>query len=305
MANYQQAQPFSFTGMPSTYTGGFNANPSTYTGGFTPYQRLVTPQPALPVGGTTSATTGGGGGDGYANSPEGRAEREARMDKLRAELGEEGYAKRNDWIGKVLPAVLPLGWLPEAANKVQTFFKEQQLKDIYAKEAEKNEADRLKAESDNLLSMIKDTNEGTPYTPPQGDPAQRAQAEANAADAAAAAASAAAAAQAATQGDTSNYNNEGGRSGRGDGPNGPAGRGDPGGDRGGWGRGGGYAQGGHVSMMHLQGPNPAGPDDGYAALKDGEYVINNKAVNKYGIELMNAINSGKISKGKLRGLLEM
>jgi hypothetical protein len=58
-------------------------------------------------------------------------------------------------------------------------------------------------------------------------------------------------------------------------------------------------------MQHLLGPNPDGPDDGYAALKDGEYVINDKAVKKYGIELMNLINSGKISKGKLRGLLEM
>ena len=67
----------------------------------------------------------------------------------------------------------------------------------------------------------------------------------------------------------------------------------------------GFAQGGHVSMQRLQGPNPEGPDDGYAALKDGEYVINDKAVKKYGIELMNLINSGKISKGKLRGLLEM
>jgi hypothetical protein len=66
-----------------------------------------------------------------------------------------------------------------------------------------------------------------------------------------------------------------------------------------------YAKGGHVSMQHLGGPDPEGPDDGYAALKDGEYVINDKAVKKYGIELMNAINSGKISKGKLRGLLEM
>jgi hypothetical protein len=74
------------------------------------------------------------------------------------------------------------------------------------------------------------------------------------------------------------------------------------------GRGGGgahLAKGGYVSMQHLGGPDPAGPDDGYAALKDGEYVINDKAVKKYGIELMNAINSGKISKGKLRGLLEM
>jgi hypothetical protein len=48
-----------------------------------------------------------------------------------------------------------------------------------------------------------------------------------------------------------------------------------------------------------------GPDDGYATLKSGEFVINNKAVAKYGIDLMNAINSGKINKGKLRGLLEM
>jgi hypothetical protein len=55
----------------------------------------------------------------------------------------------------------------------------------------------------------------------------------------------------------------------------------------------------------LQGPDPAGPDDGYGALKMGEYVINDKAVKKYGIELMDAINSGKISKGKLLGLLEM
>ena len=67
----------------------------------------------------------------------------------------------------------------------------------------------------------------------------------------------------------------------------------------------GYAQGGYVSMQHLLGPDPEGPDDGYAALKDGEFVINDKAVKKYGIELMQAINSGKISKGKLRGLLEM
>jgi len=66
-----------------------------------------------------------------------------------------------------------------------------------------------------------------------------------------------------------------------------------------------YAKGGYVSMQHLNGPDPMGPDDGYAALKDGEFVINDKAVKKYGIELMNAINSGKIKKGKLLGLLEM
>jgi hypothetical protein len=119
-------------------------------------------------------------------------------------------------------------------------------------------------------------------------------------------ASAAAAAQAAAQ----NYSNEGrnygggGRSGDGGGVATGGNNGDAsgGGDRG---TRGGFAQGGHVSMQHLGGPDPEGPDDGYAALKDGEFVINDKAVKKYGIELMNAINSGKISKGKLRGLLEM
>ena len=82
-----------------------------------------------------------------------------------------------------------------------------------------------------------------------------------------------------------------------------AGRGEPG-NRGEWGRGGGYAKGGQVTMDRLQGPNPMGPDDGYGGLDDGEFVINAKSVGKYGIELMNAINAGKISKGKLRGLLE-
>ena len=81
---------------------------------------------------------------------------------------------------------------------------------------------------------------------------------------------------------------------------------------GGWGSrdagggvGGGWYKGGKVTMDRLQGPNPMGPDDGYGGLKDGEYVINANSVGKYGIELMNAINSGKIKKGKLLGLLEM
>ena len=65
-----------------------------------------------------------------------------------------------------------------------------------------------------------------------------------------------------------------------------------------------FNKGGQVTMDRLQGPNPMGPDDGYGGLDDGEFVINAKSVGKYGIELMNAINAGKISKGKLRGLLE-
>jgi len=91
--------------------------------------------------------------------------------------------------------------------------------------------------------------------------------------------------------------------GGGDGGGDTAGRGEPG-NRGEWGRGGGYAKGGQVTMDRLQGPNPMGPDDGYGGLDSGEFVINAKSVGKYGIELMNAINAGKISKGKLRGLLE-
>ena len=108
------------------------------------------------------------------------------------------------------------------------------------------------------------------------------------------------------------YSNEGYSRGGGGGGYGGSYGGDNSGDNRGWGSrdaggdsGGGYAKGGAVSMNRLQGPNPAGPDDGYGALKSGEFVINDKAVKKYGIELMNAINSGKISKGKLRGLLEM
>jgi hypothetical protein len=72
----------------------------------------------------------------------------------------------------------------------------------------------------------------------------------------------------------------------------------------GGGFGGVYSRGGYVNKKHLKGPNPMGPDDGYGALRDGEFVMNPKSVGKYGIELMNAINAGKISKGKLRGLLE-
>lgn len=86
-----------------------------------------------------------------------------------------------------------------------------------------------------------------------------------------------------------------------------------GGESGGWGSrdaggdsgGGGDYKGGYIKASMLYGPDPAGPDEGYRALKSGEYVINDKSVKKYGIDLMNAINSGKISKGKLRGLLEM
>jgi hypothetical protein len=63
-------------------------------------------------------------------------------------------------------------------------------------------------------------------------------------------------------------------------------------------------KGGMIDKSRMVGPDPMGPDNGFASIQDGEFVMNRKATQKYGIELMNAINSGKISKGKLSGLLE-
>jgi hypothetical protein len=56
--------------------------------------------------------------------------------------------------------------------------------------------------------------------------------------------------------------------------------------------------GGMINKSRMVGPDPMGPDNGFASIQDGEFVMNRKATAKYGIELMNAINSGKISKGK-------
>ena len=52
------------------------------------------------------------------------------------------------------------------------------------------------------------------------------------------------------------------------------------------------ARGGLVTPEHLHGPNPPGEDDGYTALKRGEYVITKAAVEKYGKRLLDAINNG-------------
>jgi hypothetical protein len=63
------------------------------------------------------------------------------------------------------------------------------------------------------------------------------------------------------------------------------------------------AKGGMVNMkpqMH----NPPGPDDGYAALENGEYVIRKKAVQKYGANIFEQINAGKIPAKRLKSLLE-
>jgi hypothetical protein len=67
--------------------------------------------------------------------------------------------------------------------------------------------------------------------------------------------------------------------------------------------GGEYAKGGMVKMKP-QMNNPPGPDDGYAALENGEYVIRKSAVKKYGANIFEQINAGKIPAKRLKSLLE-
>jgi hypothetical protein len=55
----------------------------------------------------------------------------------------------------------------------------------------------------------------------------------------------------------------------------------------------GFAKGGRVDRNRLRGPDPRGPDQGYAPLQSGEYVIKRDAVRKYGEGMLGKINSGK------------
>jgi hypothetical protein len=57
-----------------------------------------------------------------------------------------------------------------------------------------------------------------------------------------------------------------------------------------------FAHGGKVNRSQLRGPDPKGPDEGYASLQSGEYVIKRDAVNKYGEGMLGKINSGKFAK---------
>ena len=57
----------------------------------------------------------------------------------------------------------------------------------------------------------------------------------------------------------------------------------------------GYAQGGMVRLKDLLGKAP-GPDDGYGALQDGEFVIKKDAVKRYGVKMLEQINRRKIVK---------
>jgi hypothetical protein len=270
MAQYAQSQPFSFTGYPSTYTGGYDATPyQAYSAPVNRYADIMA-QPAMAIGG------------GGRSTPEAPSAWSQMTPAERAAY----YAQHPIEGSLALGAQDALGWTSFGG-----------LSKLTGPDAWYNS--RLEKMGVNPTISL-DTQNSLGGFSMQKALDSEAQSKANAA---AAAASAAAAAQAAEQGDTSNYSNEGRNTGGGGGRY----SGNNSGLNAGWGSrdAGGLAKGGHVSMQNLLGPDPEGPDDGYAALKDGEFVINDKAVKKYGIELMHAINSGKISKGKLRGLLEM
>jgi hypothetical protein len=64
-----------------------------------------------------------------------------------------------------------------------------------------------------------------------------------------------------------------------------------------------FNQGGMVNMKP-QMNNPPGPDDGYAALQNGEFVIKKSSVQKYGENILEKINAGKIPAKRLKSLLE-
>lgn len=52
----------------------------------------------------------------------------------------------------------------------------------------------------------------------------------------------------------------------------------------------GYAKGGKVTKHRLKGPNPKGPDDGYAALDHGEFIINSKSAKRIGYDKLARLN---------------
>jgi len=68
-----------------------------------------------------------------------------------------------------------------------------------------------------------------------------------------------------------------------------------GGDAGFGGRSKAFNQGGMVRLKDLLGKAP-GPDDGYGALQDGEFVIKRDAVKRYGVKMLEQINRRKIAK---------
>lgn len=291
MAQYAQSQPFSFFGYPQAYTGGYDvAQPQASAAPVTRYEEIMA-QPAR---------AGGGQGLPTDYNPEWTALTDAEKAAFYAEspffskatqLGQDifGFTK----LGLLQKAVAPdfvarqkliaQGINPDDGSGDPTAGRYMGYTDAYGSDP---------SASFGFVQAPGETRGGFVAKTPQQAAAESAATQA-----------AEAARQPITETIRSDQSLSGGNTGGGGGRY----SGDNSGLNAGWGSrdAGGLAKGGHVSMQHLLGPDPEGPDDGYAALKDGEFVMNDKAVKKYGIELMQAINSGKISKGKLRGLLEM
>jgi hypothetical protein len=310
MSQYRQSQPYSFFGYPQSYTGGYDvAQPQAYAAPATRYEEIMA-QPVM----------GGGGRVGDREGPSAwsqltPAERAAYYKERPIEgslaLGAQDLLGDFTLMGQAAKYFGPDGWYDSRLEKMgvnPTISLDTQ--------------NQLAGEA--MQRALYPTGGFVAKTPEQAAAesaaaAQAAQAVQAAAQAAAQAqAVAAAQAEAARQpivespgGRGGGYSQRGGESVGGysgaDASRAASGQFGMGPGTAGFNSGGGSTnyKGGPIFMKNLIGPDPEGPDDGYASLKDGEYVINDKAVKKYGIELMNAINSGKISKGKLRGLLEM
>ena len=286
MANYAQSQPYSFFGYPQSYTGGYDA--TAYTPAAAPANRYadIMAMPAAPMGGGGRGTPEAPSAWSQMTPAERAAYYAANPTEGKIALGMQDLFGNATLLGNAAKYFGADGWYDSRLEKQgydpkQFAYGPPDLRGGFISTPD-TQAVQNAINNTDFSGMDRGSISAAPSTPDT-------QAVQNAIN----------------NTDFSGMDRGGDGGGYGGGGDGAAGRGEPGGDRGGWGRGGGYAKGGHVSMQHLQGPDPAGPDDGYAALKDGEYVINDKAVKKYGIELMNAINTGKISKGKLRGLLEM
>ena len=63
-------------------------------------------------------------------------------------------------------------------------------------------------------------------------------------------------------------------------------------------------KGGLITPRNIRGPNPPGPDDGNTNIDIGEYVIRKSAVKKYGSNIFEQINAGRIPAQRLKSLLE-
>lgn len=300
MAQYAQSQPFSFFGYPQAYTGGYDVAQPQASAPVTRYEEIMA-QPAM-----------GGGGQGLPTdyNPEWTAKTDAEKAAYYAE--NPGWSKFTQlgqnifgftWPGALQKGLAPdfvarqkliaQGINPDDGSGDPTAGRYMGYTDAYGSDPSASFG-FVQAPGENRGGFIAKT----PQQAAAEAAAAQAQADASAAQARAEISQADAQASGGNGGGGHDWGG-GGQTAATGGNNGDA---SGGGDRG---TRGGFAQGGHVSMQHLLGPDPDGPDDGYASLKDGEYVINDKAVKKYGIELMDAINSGKILKGKLRGLLEM